>query len=280
MDNQNISFDSRDAQLRRRAKTTKNGLYIFAVSAVVLAVIVVVNLIVGLIPSHITAFDTSTQKFYTIDPQTKQYLSSLDKNITIMWVCSDSMDDPTMTHFLEEYAAMSSKISLKRLDPVADSAKLKPYVQDLEVELTEDTCFLLVESEYRHQILLLTDLYFIQNDLIDQYYGLGALPYTYVLSSEEYYQLYTYAESAGYASQYSFYAENVLTSAIEYTVIETITEDYTSNRTFVEEPSLSEPILSTLTLTHALIWAAIFVIIIPLTILIIGLVTWIKRKRR
>ena len=280
MDNQNISVESRDILRRRRAKTTKNGLYIFAVSAVVLAVIVVVNLLIGLIPSHITAFDTTTQKYYTIEPQTKQYLSSLDKNITIMWVCSDSMDDPTLTHFLEEYAALSSKISLKRLDPISDSAKLKPYVQDLEVELTEDTCFLLVESEYRYQILLLTDLYFIQNDLIDQYYGLGALPYTYVLSSEEYYQLYMYAESAGYASQYSFYAENVLTSAIEYVSIETTTADYTSNRTLVEEPSLSEPLLSALSLTHALIWAAIFVIIIPLVTLIIGLVTWIKRKRR
>ena len=75
MDNQNVSVESRDILRRRRAKTTQNGLYIFAVSAVVLAVIVVVNLIVGLIPSHITAFDTSTQKFYTIDPQTKQYLS-------------------------------------------------------------------------------------------------------------------------------------------------------------------------------------------------------------
>ena len=280
MDNQNISVESRDILRRRRAKTTKTGLYIFAISAVVLAVIVVVNLLVGLIPTHTTSFDTSTQKYYTIEPETKQYLSNLGKNVTIMWVCAESMDDPTMTHFLQEYASTSSKITLKRLDPVSDAAKLKPYVQDLEVELTEDTCFLIVESDYRYQLLLLTDLYFIQNDLIDEYYGLGAIPYTYVLSSEEYYQLYTYAESAGATSEYYFYAENVLTSAIEYISIETITEDYTSGRTFVEEPSLSEPLLSAMTLVHALIWAAIFVIIIPLATLIIGLVTWIKRKLR
>lgn len=280
MDNQNISVESRDMQRRRRAKTTKNGLYIFAVSAVVLAVIIVVNLLVGLIPSHITSFDTSTQKFYTIEPETKQYLTNLDQNITIMWICSEARDDPTMTHFLEEYASTSPKISLKRLDPVSDAAKLKPYVQELETELTEDSCFLIVESAYRYQLLLLTDLYFIQNALIDEYYSFGAIPYTYVLSSEEYYQLYTYAESAGAASEYYFYAENVLTKAIEYIVIETIPEDYASSRALVEEPSLSEPLLSSLTLTHGLIWAAIFVIIIPLATLIIGLVTWIKRKLR
>ena len=280
MDNQNVSVESREALRRRRAKTTKNGLYIFAVSAVVLAVIIVVNLLVGLIPSHITAFDTTTQKYYTIDPETKQYLSSLDQDVTIIWVCSESMDDPTITYFLQEYAALSPKTSLKRLDPVDDSAKLKPYIEGLGTELTEDTCFLIVESAYRHQLLLLTDLYFIQNELIDQYYGLGALPYTYVLSNEQYYQIFTYAETAGTASQYYFYVENVLTKAIEYMTMENVPEDFTSSRAMVEEPSLSEPLLPNMTLTHALIWAAIFVILIPTATIIIGLVTWIKRKRR
>ena len=71
-----------------------------------------------------------------------------------------------------------------------------------------------------------------------------------------------------------------MTKAIEYVTLSTIPENYTSSRPTVDGPSLSEPVLSALTLTHALIWAAIFVIIIPLATLIIGLVTWIKRKRR
>ena len=62
MDNQNASVESRDILRRRRARTTKNGLYIFAVSAIVLAVIIVVNLLVGLVPSHVSSFDTTTGK--------------------------------------------------------------------------------------------------------------------------------------------------------------------------------------------------------------------------
>ena len=280
MDNQNITVESRETLRRRRAKTTKNGLYIFAVSAIVLAVIIVVNLLVGLIPSHASSFDTTTGKMYSVSSETKQYITNLDQDITIIWVCSKSMDIPLITNFLNEYAASSSKITLKTLDPVADSAKLNKYVGEMEVELNEESSFIVVESAHRYQILLFTDLYYAYNDLIYQATGVGKVPYTFVVSDQQYSQIFAYAESAGTATELFFYAEDTLTKAIEYVTLATIPENYTSSRPTVDGPSLSEPILKGMTLTHALIWAAIFVIIIPLATLIIGLVTWIKRKRR
>ena len=45
-----------------------------AVTAIVIAVLVVVNLIVGQIPEKYTQVDVSTQKLYTISDETVSYL--------------------------------------------------------------------------------------------------------------------------------------------------------------------------------------------------------------
>lgn len=51
---------------RINKKSLKNGSYSMALTAIVIAVLVVINLIVGQIPEKYTQVDVSTQKLYTI----------------------------------------------------------------------------------------------------------------------------------------------------------------------------------------------------------------------
>ena len=74
-------------------KSLKNGSYSMAVTAIVIAVLVVVNLIVGQIPEKYTQVDVSTQKLYTISDETVSYLKNLDTDITIYHIVQSGNED-------------------------------------------------------------------------------------------------------------------------------------------------------------------------------------------
>lgn len=57
-------------------------------------------------------------------------------------------------------------------------------------------------------------------------------------------------------------------------------EPYESSLTPVNGVSIAEPLLEGITLTSVIIWAVIFIILIPLTIIVLGLIVWIKRRKR
>ena len=63
--------------------TLKNGSYSMGITAIVIAVLVVINLIVGQIPEKYTQVDVSTQKLYTISDTTEKYLKDMNTDVTI-----------------------------------------------------------------------------------------------------------------------------------------------------------------------------------------------------
>ena len=83
-------------------KSLKNGSYSMAVTAIVIAVLVVVNLIVGQIPEKYTQVDVSTQKLYTISDETVSYLKNLDTDITIYISYSPEMKTPYWKKMTDE----------------------------------------------------------------------------------------------------------------------------------------------------------------------------------
>ena len=64
-------------------KSLKNGSYSMGITAIVIAVLVVINLIVGQIPEKYTQVDVSTQKLYTISDTTVKYLKDMNTDVTI-----------------------------------------------------------------------------------------------------------------------------------------------------------------------------------------------------
>ena len=64
-------------------KYIKNGSYSVVISAVFVVIVLVVNMIVGSLPSKYTEVDVSEQKLYSIGDDTKKFLKDLDKDVTI-----------------------------------------------------------------------------------------------------------------------------------------------------------------------------------------------------
>ena len=107
-----------------------NGSYALAVTAIAIAVIVVINFIVSAIPSKFTTADVSTAKLYTIGSTTKKVLNKLDDDITLYYLTESGQEDATTTKLLETYEGYSSHIKYKKIDIVANPTFASKYTSD------------------------------------------------------------------------------------------------------------------------------------------------------
>ena len=84
-------------------KSLKNGSYSMGITAIVIAVLVVINLIVGQIPEKYTQVDVSTQKLYTISDTTVKYLKDMNTDVTIYHIVQSGKEDSVLEKMLTRY---------------------------------------------------------------------------------------------------------------------------------------------------------------------------------
>ncbi len=108
-------------------KTLTNGSYSMALTAIIIAAIVVVNLIVRALPADMTTFDTSYNKLFTIGDTTREVLDRLDQDVTLNFITKIGSEDERIENLLESYAAASDHIRLKKVDLVANPTFTKEY---------------------------------------------------------------------------------------------------------------------------------------------------------
>lgn len=141
-------------RLIRNKKAFKKGSYSAALSVIVVAVIVVLNLVVGQIPSKYTQFDISTGKLYTIGDETKETLKNLTDDITIYYIVQSGNEDSNIEKLLDQYEEGSPKIKVETVDPVANPAFIKQYTED---SLSENS--LIVVGGSRSKVVSYNNLY-------------------------------------------------------------------------------------------------------------------------
>ena len=111
-------------------KALRNGSYSVLVSVVVIALVVLMNMIVGQIPTKYTQFDISTGKLYTIGNDTKNVLKNLKQDITIYYVVQSGSEDSNIEKLLEQYEANSKHIKVVKKDPVVYPSFVTNYSED------------------------------------------------------------------------------------------------------------------------------------------------------
>lgn len=80
----------------------KNGSFSLAVTAIVLAIIVVVNLIIGQLPSKLLNWDLSETGIFSVSDTSKELLKDLDKDVTVEVVAAVlDIDSPELDRFDE-----------------------------------------------------------------------------------------------------------------------------------------------------------------------------------
>ena len=135
-------------------KYLKNGSYSVVISAIFIVIVIVINMIVGSLPSKYTEFDVSSQKLYSIGDETKAYLKKLDKDITIYQVVQSGSEDDTISNLLSRYKDESKHIKVEVKDPVVNPKFASEYISD---DLASNS--LIVVCGDRNKVINYNDMY-------------------------------------------------------------------------------------------------------------------------
>ena len=190
-----------------KRKTGKAGGYTVLMTVLLLAALIVINLIVGALPSKITKLDSSTSKMYTLSETTEKYLSKLDEDITLWFICPGGQEDSQLRTFLDRYAELSARVKVRVADPIADPDFISKYT---DAQLSEYS--VIVESARRSKAVDYNDMYYYYNDSVGK------------MSASDY-QIYN--AYYGITAEPYFDGDNQLTCAVEYVTAEKLPTLYT-----------------------------------------------------
>ena len=135
-------------------KHIKNGSYSMAMAAIFIVIVVVINMIVGAIPSKYSQIDVSSSKLYTIGDETKKVLKALDKDVTIYQIAQSGSEDDTISNLLNRYKDESKHIKVEVKDPVVNPKFASEYTSD---DLAANS--LIVVCGDRNKVISYSDMY-------------------------------------------------------------------------------------------------------------------------
>ena len=104
-------------QKERNRIAFRGGSYSLIITAVVLAILIVVNIFVSALPTALTKYDISSTKLYSITSNTKVVVNALDKDVTIYWVVQSGKEDNVIENLLGKYDNLSDHIEIVKKNP-------------------------------------------------------------------------------------------------------------------------------------------------------------------
>lgn len=161
--------------INAKKRSLKLGGYSVIVTAVVIAIVIVVNLAVRLLPTRYTKYSTSTVGLYDISETSRGILSKVKDKISIYVVSDPSYTDEVTREYVAKYAGLNSNISWSTVDPAVKPGFLKEYTS--ESLSSQQTHLVLVnKNNGRSRVIPYTDIYYqkyTQQELLyyQMYYG-------------------------------------------------------------------------------------------------------------
>ena len=180
----------REAAGRNRA-AFQGGSYSLMATAVVLAILVVVNILVSALPATLTKYDISSAKLYSITSNTKVVVNGLQEDVTIYWIVQSGEEDDVIETLLNKYDSLSDHIHVEKKNPDVYPTFAEQYTDE-----TVKNNSLVVECGERSRFIGYDDIYIQEADM------------------------YSYSYST------SFDGEGAITSAIDYVVTEDLPQLY------------------------------------------------------
>ena len=135
-------------------KYLRNGSYSTLLIVIFVAIVVVINMIVGKLPSKYTQIDISDQQLYSIGDETKKVLNNLDKDVTIYQIAQSGSEDETISNLLQKYADESKHVKVELKDPVVSPKFVSEYTSD-----QESSNSLIVVCGDRNKVVNYNDMY-------------------------------------------------------------------------------------------------------------------------
>jgi ABC-2 type transport system permease protein len=182
------------------------GGYSVIVTAVVLAVVILLNLGINLLPASMTKLATDGQGLYDISDVSRSLMEKVEDKITIYIVGYEDDIDLMIQEYAERYAGLSSKVTVKTVDPTLQPGFVSTYT-DETLDASATNLIVVNEANKRSRVIHYSEIFY-------QKYTEQELYYYYL-------QTGTYPDNPTY-----FNIENELASAIDYVTLETLPTIY------------------------------------------------------
>ena len=217
----------------------------FAVSkscAILAFVVIAMSAASAFLPASLRWIDASGRDTYKIDAKTRQFLSSLDEDVTVYLIDEDSTEEKLLS-YIEKYCASSSRVKLERVDTSKDTEFRAKYGFNEDANLS--FC-MVVESQNRTRIVSADELFVWYNESYPDFGYMSASELSsnisYLASMLEQYSTYYSQMSSSDQEQFESYAtmyeslyymsarcldvQNVMNAAIDYVTADIIPTFY------------------------------------------------------
>ena len=108
--------DISKAGIKERA--VRIGGYETLLGVIFILMALAINLFASAIPIRYSRFDTSSQKLYTISPQTIEVLAQLDRDVTLYYIAIQGRYDFAIHDMVKRYDSLSDRVRLEYVDPL------------------------------------------------------------------------------------------------------------------------------------------------------------------
>lgn len=156
-------------ELHGSKKALRNGVYAALLTAVVLAAVILLNLVLQALPTRYTAFDISTNSMFTLSETSKNMLHELDTDVTAYYLATSGQEDSNITRLLDRYADESSRFTWQQRDPVLYPTFVEQY------EGASTGCVVMTTAG-QYTVVSYSDMYAVD---MDTYYYYGSEGYTF-----------------------------------------------------------------------------------------------------
>lgn len=144
-------------QKRRYSVSSKNlslGAYSTGMIALAIAIVVVINLVLDEMPSSWTSIDVTFEKLYSLTDQTKEYMESMEDDVTIYVIVAEDNKDNTLDQTLQRMEELSDHITVEYVDP---NVNPRFHMQYTDSSISVNS--LIVVSDKRNTVIDYDDIY-------------------------------------------------------------------------------------------------------------------------
>ncbi len=212
-------------------RALKSGSYSLLICAVALVLVIVVNLVINAVPSIYTKLDTSSMKLFEISDETVRILKGVNTPVTMYLIAPRGQENSTVLELMNRYGDLSSKITVKTVDPDTNPTFVTKYTADA---LSANS--VIVESELRHFVVKNENIFVVSQIPQEQW-------------TEQDYINYMYYGTVPTGDPY-FYGEVLLSQAVDYVSSQELPKVYVMTKH--NEDALSATMLANFTTNNVL----------------------------
>lgn len=132
----------------------QNGAMASVLTALVLVAVILVNLMVGMLPSKYTQWDMSQNGIYSIGDTTKELLAGLEQDVTFYYLAQSGYESQSVVTFLDRYTQESKHLCWEQKDP----AVYPTFAQQYGAENASEGSIIVVSGD-RSKVIDSNDLY-------------------------------------------------------------------------------------------------------------------------